>query len=64
MFKNLFQKIAGFLIDVKVEMSKVSWPTRDELMNSTVIVTIVSIVFTLFIFFADFILSRIIGYLL
>jgi preprotein translocase subunit SecE len=64
MFKNFFQKIAGFLIDVKVEMSKVSWPTREELMNSTVIVTIVTIVFTLFIFFADIIFSKIIGYLL
>jgi preprotein translocase subunit SecE len=64
MFKNLFHKIAGFLSDVQVEMSKVSWPTREELMNSTIIVTIVSIIFTLFIFFADFILGRIIGYLL
>ena len=64
MFKNLFQKIAGFLSDVHVEMSKVSWPTRDELMNSTIIVTIVSILFTLFIFFADLVFGRIIGYLL
>ena len=64
MFKKLFQKIAGFLLDVKVEMAKVSWPTRDELMNSTVIVTIVTIIFTLFIFLADLILGKIIGYLI
>ena len=64
MFKKFFQKIAAFLLDVRVEMGKVSWPTRDELMNSTVIVTIVTIAFTLFIFLADFLLSKIIGFLL
>ncbi len=53
----MFKKIAKFLNDVQVEMSKVSWPTRSELINSTMIVAVVSILFTIYIFGADIILS-------
>ena len=54
----MLKKIKGFINDVKVEMSKVSWPTREELSNSTMIVTVVSILFTIFIFLVDSILSK------
>jgi preprotein translocase subunit SecE len=60
----MFNKIAKFLTDVKVEMSKVSWPTRPELINSTMIVAVVSILFTIFIFSADYILSLVMRFLL
>ena len=53
----MFKKIAQFISDVKVEMSKVSWPTRAELINSTLIVAVVSVLFTIYIFGADYILS-------
>lgn len=60
----MFNKIAKFLTDVKVEMSKVSWPTRPELINSTTIVAVVSILFTLYIFSADYILSQVMRFLM
>jgi preprotein translocase subunit SecE len=53
----MFKKIAKFLNDVQVEMSKVSWPTREELVNSTIIVAVVSVLFTIYIFGADYILA-------
>ncbi|MGD9487858.1 MAG: preprotein translocase subunit SecE [Calditrichaceae bacterium] len=56
----MIKKIQQFIEDVKVEMAKVSWPTRPELTNSTVVVIAVSIAFTLFIFFADTIISKLI----
>jgi preprotein translocase subunit SecE len=56
----MISKITKFINDVKVEMAKVSWPTREELINSTMIVAVVSILFTMFIFIADVILSRVI----
>ena len=56
----MISKITKFFNDVKVEMAKVSWPTREELINSTMIVAVVSIIFTTFIFVADLILSRVI----
>ncbi|MBD3223685.1 MAG: preprotein translocase subunit SecE [Caldithrix sp.] len=54
----MFKKIQKFIEDVKVEMNKVSWPTRDELINSTIIVVVVSIIFTIFIFLADLVFSN------
>ena len=56
----MISKITKFVNDVKVEMAKVSWPTREELINSTMIVAVVSVLFTTFIFVADLILSRVI----
>ncbi len=56
----MITKIVKFVDDVKIEMAKVSWPTREELINSTLIVAVVSILFTAFIFLADFVLTRII----
>ena len=57
----MFKKIAQFINDVQVEMSKVSWPSRSELINSTIIVAVVSILFTIYIFGADYILSWLMG---
>ena len=56
----MISKITKFVNDVKVEMAKVSWPTREELINSTMIVAVVGILFTLYIFAADLVLSRVI----
>jgi len=53
----MFRKIAQFIDDVKLEMSKVSWPSKDELINSTIIVAVVSVLFTIYIFAADYILA-------
>ncbi len=59
----MIKKAKQFIEDVRVEMKKVIWPERDQLLNSTVVVIVVSIIFTLFIFFADTIISKIINIL-
>jgi preprotein translocase subunit SecE len=59
----MIKKARQFLEDVQVEMKKVVWPERDKLINSTVVVIVVSIMFTLFIFFADTIISKLINIL-
>jgi len=56
----MIKKIQQFVEDVKIEMAKVAWPTRPELMNSTMIVVVVSILFTIFIFTSDVIISRVV----
>ncbi len=56
----MFKKIKKFLDEVKVEMSKVSWPTHQELVNSTIIVVVVSLLFTVYIFLADLLISQIV----
>jgi len=53
----MFQKINKFLQDVKQEMAKVSWPTRIELKGTTVIVIVVTLILSVFIFFTDKVLE-------
>ena len=60
----MFGKIAQFVRDVRSEMGKVTWPTREELSASTTIVLVVSLALAIFIFVADFILSRIMDLIL
>ena len=38
-------KLVSFLVEVKTELSKVSWPSREELIGSTTIVCILVAVF-------------------
>jgi len=52
----VFGKMAKFLKEVKVEMSKVSWPTREELISSTAVVVVVSLIFAVIVGSLDTIL--------
>ncbi len=54
---GMFNKIVSFIREVRTEMARVTWPTRDELQNSTTVVILVSIAFAVFIFFVDNILK-------
>ncbi len=57
-------KVVGFFNDVKLELNKVSWPTWDDLKNSTYVVLNLSLILILFLFFVDLILSKILSYIL
>jgi len=54
-------KFAGFFNDIKLEMSKVSWPTREELIGSTIVVIVSLAVLSLFIGICDVFLSKIVN---
>lgn len=54
-------KFANFLKDVKLEMEKVSWSTRDELIGSTVIVLVSLAILSVFIGLCDVVLSTIVN---
>lgn len=60
----MIRKIIKFFTDVRFEMTKVSWPTKDELLGSTYVVIILSVILALFIFASDTILTRIVGFIL
>jgi len=49
----MFKKIKKFFNDVVVEMKKVSWPTRDQLRESTRVVILFSLLVTAFVFVID-----------
>ena len=54
-------KVAGFFNDIKLEMSKVSWPTKDELIGSTIIVIVSLAMLSIFIGICDLVLSKIVN---
>ena len=47
------EKIIAFFTDVAKEMKKVTWPRRDELRDSTVIVMVVCGVIAAFVYVID-----------
>jgi len=51
------EKIINFFNDVTKEMGKVTWPTREELMESTKIVIIVCLLIAVFTWGVDSILA-------
>jgi preprotein translocase subunit SecE len=54
-------KVTGFFKEVKLEMLKVSWPTRAELIGSTVVVLVSLGVLSLFIGVCDIALSTLVN---
>jgi preprotein translocase subunit SecE len=60
----MFGRISTLLGEVRSEMLKVTWPTRDELTNSTSVVLTVSAAMAVFIFFADAVLSFVMNQIL
>ena len=60
----MFVRISTLLGEVRSEMLKVTWPTRDELANSTSVVLTVSTAMAIFIFIADAVLSFVMNQIL
>ncbi len=61
---KIFSRIVKFVTEVKVEMQKVSWSDRRELMSSTGIVIVSTALLAIFIGIVDLILSRFVSILL
>ena len=60
----MIQKISQYFNGVQVEMKKVTWLSKEEMLGSTIIVGVFSILIALFLFFIDFGLSEFISRIL
>jgi preprotein translocase subunit SecE len=49
----MIEKLKQFLADVSKEMKKVAWPTKEQLQESTIVVVVVCVVITAFVFAID-----------
>lgn len=49
----MIEKLKQFMADVSKEMKKVAWPTKEQLQESTIVVVVVCIVITAFVFAID-----------
>jgi len=57
---SLIDRIKKYLGEVKIEAMKVSWPTREEVKESTLVVLVAVGLIGAFIYACDWILGRIV----
>ncbi|MBL7071985.1 MAG: preprotein translocase subunit SecE [Candidatus Omnitrophica bacterium] len=57
-------KITNFIKEVKVELGKVTWSTKNELIASTVVVIVSVLILSVFIGICDFVILRAINFIL
>jgi preprotein translocase subunit SecE len=51
--QDWWNKAKEFLTETRSELRKVSFPTRDEVVGTTIIVIVTSFIFAVFLFLAD-----------
>jgi preprotein translocase subunit SecE len=57
--KNIFKRMGAYLRDIRGEMKKVSWPSRSDMIKTTIAVIVISLFFGIYLFGVDFIFVRI-----
>lgn len=58
---NIFKKIIVFLREVKQELAKVSWSSRQEIMGATGVVITITAIIAVFIGGVDLFLSKLLS---
>lgn len=58
------EKVANYLKETQAEIRQVTWPSKNELIGSTIVVIFVTIILAAFIYIVDKVLERIIFSLL
>jgi preprotein translocase subunit SecE len=56
--RDFFKAIPQFYSEVKAEMKKVSFPSRDEVFGTTVVVVVTSVVFAVYLWLADLVIVQ------
>ena len=57
-------RVKEFVLEVLAEFRKVTWPSRQELINSTVVVIVVTVVLAFFLGAIDIGLARVVEWIL
>ena len=61
---KLWGRITEFLSEVKAELKKVSYPTRDETVGSTSVVVVFCVIMSLYLSMTDSVLVWLVGRIL
>ncbi len=56
--------IGSFIIETRREIAKVTWPTRKEIMTTTVMIVVFALIAGVFFLAVDSILGRVVSYIL
>jgi preprotein translocase subunit SecE len=57
-----YKRFINFLKDTKAELKKVTWPSRNEVYSTTIVVVIATVFFGFYLFFMDVIFSWLISH--
>jgi preprotein translocase subunit SecE len=57
--KNIFKRMGAYLRDVRGELKKVTWPSRADMIKTTIAVIVISLFFGIYLFGVDFIFVRV-----
>ena len=60
---NPVEKVRGFLSEVGMEMKRSSWPTRKDLVDSTIVIIVSMLLLGAFVATADYVFIKIVGLL-
>ena len=60
----MIQKVQSLFQEVRAEMQKVTWSTREELMGSTAVVLVAMLILSTFIGIADLFFSQALHFIL
>jgi preprotein translocase subunit SecE len=52
------RRFGAFLGEVRTEMKKVTFPSREEVVGTTIVVLITSVIFAIFLWIADVVILR------
>jgi preprotein translocase subunit SecE len=55
-----YRRFISFMREVRAELRKVTWPSRNEVYNTTIVVIFATIFFGFYLFFMDVIFSWVI----
>jgi preprotein translocase subunit SecE len=64
MFKRMIDTVKEFLVDVRTELKKVSFPTRAETIGSTTVVIVFCVLMSLYLSVIDSFLVWLVGKIL
>ena len=56
-----YKRIVPFLKEVRAEIKKVTWPSRNEVYSTTIVVIVATLFFGFYLFFMDIIFSWVIA---
>jgi preprotein translocase subunit SecE len=61
---NWWQRLKTFLREVVVETKKVTWPSRDEVVATTLVVIAASFIFGIFLYVCDLAFFRLVDWVI
>jgi len=61
---KMFNRLVKFIREVRNELKRVSWPSRDDVRESTTVVIVVVLVLAVFIGLVDWALSFLVSFIL